>query len=64
MTEPIVRHYGPKAYADHPPFKYPDYKSTVKRSPTHDLIRIVATLSETTGPGRRARWWSRMSPAC
>ncbi|MGH8914371.1 MAG: protocatechuate 3,4-dioxygenase subunit beta [Acidimicrobiia bacterium] len=51
MTEPRIRHYGPKAYADHPPFSYPDYRSTVKRSPTHDLIAIVQTLSETTGPG-------------
>lgn len=51
MTEPIVRHYGPKAYADNPPFKYPDYKSTVLRSPTHDLLQIVQTLTETTGPG-------------
>ncbi|HEU4751001.1 MAG TPA: protocatechuate 3,4-dioxygenase subunit beta [Acidimicrobiia bacterium] len=51
MTEPLVRHYGPRAYADHPPFRYPDYKSTIQRSPTHDLVRIVATLTETTGPG-------------
>ena len=51
MSEPVIRHYGPKAYADHPPFSYPDYRSTVRRSPTHDLIGIVQTLSETTGPG-------------
>ena len=51
MTEPIIRHYGPRAYSDHPPFRYPEYKSTVKRSPDHDLLKIVATLSETTGPG-------------
>ena len=51
MSEPVIRHYGPKAYADHPPFSYPEYRSTIKRSPTHDLIRIVQTLTETTGPG-------------
>ncbi len=51
MTEPIVTHYGPKAYDDHPPFKYPDYKSTVKRSPEKDMVHIVQTLSETSGPG-------------
>jgi protocatechuate 3,4-dioxygenase beta subunit len=51
MTEPIVRHYGPKAYSDHPPFDYPAYRSTIKRTPTHDLLEVVATLSETTGPG-------------
>lgn len=58
MTEPLVRHYGPKAYPDHPPFNYPDYKSTVLRSPTHDLVRIVQTLSESTGPGPI---WSEMA---
>jgi protocatechuate 3,4-dioxygenase beta subunit len=51
MTEPLVRHYGPKAYMDHAPFSYPEYKSTVKRAPTHDLLSIVQTLTETTGPG-------------
>lgn len=51
MTGPVIRHYGPRAYPDHPPFRYPDYKSTVKRSPDHDLLEIVETISETTGPG-------------
>lgn len=51
MTEPVIRHYGPKAYSDHPPFSYPDYKSTVLRGPKQDLLTIVQTLSETTGPG-------------
>jgi len=51
VTDPIVTHYGPKAYDDHPPFKYPDYKSTVKRSPEKDMVHIVQTLSETSGPG-------------
>lgn len=58
MTEPIVRHYGPRAYSDHPPFSYPAYKATVKRSPSHDLLKIVATLSEVTGPGPV---WSEIS---
>ena len=51
MTEPLVTFYGPRAYADHPPFLYADYRSTVKRSPAKDMVRIVQTLSETTGPG-------------
>lgn len=51
MTEPVIRHYGPKAYSDHPPFSYPDYRSTVLRGPSQDLLTIVQTLSETTGPG-------------
>ncbi|CAN5878183.1 protocatechuate 3,4-dioxygenase subunit beta [soil metagenome] len=46
-----VGHDGAKAYADHPPFHYPDYRSTVKRSPSRDMVRIVRTLSEATGPG-------------
>jgi protocatechuate 3,4-dioxygenase, beta subunit len=51
VTEPVIRHYGPKAYSDHPPFSYPDYKSTVRRGPSRDLLTIVQTLTETTGPG-------------
>jgi protocatechuate 3,4-dioxygenase beta subunit len=50
-TEPVIRHYGPKAYSDYPPFSYPDYRSTVLRGPSQDLLSIVQTLSETTGPG-------------
>ncbi len=60
MTEPIVRHYGPRAYPDHPPFSYPDYRSTVKRAPSHDLLGLVKTLTETTGPGPI---WSEISEA-
>ncbi len=51
MSEPVIKHYGPKAYSDHPPFSYPDYRSTVLRGPKQDLLTIVQTLSETTGPG-------------
>jgi protocatechuate 3,4-dioxygenase, beta subunit len=50
--------YEPRAHQDHPPFMYADYKSTVKRSPQHDLISIVQTLTETTGPGPA---WSKLS---
>lgn len=51
MGKMIVRHFGPRAYADHPPFTYPAYKSTVKRNPHQDLLSIVQTLTESTGPG-------------
>lgn len=51
VPEPIVTTYGSRAYDDHPPFRYPEYKSTVKRSPDKDMVRIIQTLSETTGPG-------------
>jgi protocatechuate 3,4-dioxygenase, beta subunit len=46
-----IRHFGPRAYADFAPFRYPDYRSTVKRSPDQPLISIVQTITETTGPG-------------
>lgn len=51
MTEHVAVTYGPTAHDDHPPFRYPDYRSTVKRAPVADMVRIVQTLSETTGPG-------------
>jgi protocatechuate 3,4-dioxygenase beta subunit len=35
---------------DFPPRLYPDYKSTVKRSPTKPLIIVPHTLTELTGP--------------
>ena len=53
-----ITHYGPRAHDDHPPFRYPDYRSTVKRSPDKDMVRIVQTLSEVTGPGPI---WSAMA---
>ncbi len=34
----------------HPPYLYPDYKSTVTRSPQRPLVRLAQTLSELTGP--------------
>jgi len=34
----------------HPPFLYPDYKSTVYRAPSKPLMPIKHTLSELTGP--------------
>jgi protocatechuate 3,4-dioxygenase beta subunit len=33
-----------------PPSLFPDYRSTVLRSPRQPLVRIPATLTETTGP--------------
>ncbi len=46
-------------HRDHPPFRYPDYKSTLARSPDHDLEAILHTLSEATGPGPA---WAEVSP--
>lgn len=59
VPDPVISHYGPRAFDDHPPFPYPAYKSTIKRSPQHDMVQIVATLSESTGPGPV---WSEMAP--
>jgi len=40
-----------KSYWDtQPPYLYPPYASTVKRSPTKPLVLIPQTLSEVTGP--------------
>jgi len=46
-----VTGYLPRAHADHPPFRYADYRSTRKRSPHHAPVKIIQTLSEITGPG-------------
>jgi protocatechuate 3,4-dioxygenase, beta subunit len=51
----------PKAYARHrggtqPPYLYPDYQSTQKRSPKRALIPFEHTLSEITGPGFAEGW--------
>lgn len=51
MTERALRTYRPRDYLDHPPFSYPDYRSTVLRAPHKDMVAIIQTLSETTGPG-------------
>src|SRR5438045_245564 len=34
----------------HPPYSYPDYKSTVERAPRESLVLLPHTLSELTGP--------------
>src|SRR5258706_6598938 len=39
-----------------PPSLYPDYGSTIKRSPKRALIRLEHTLSEVTGPGFTDGW--------
>jgi protocatechuate 3,4-dioxygenase beta subunit len=41
---------GPRDWNTHPPFVYPDYKSTVLRGPTKPLVPLKHTLSELTGP--------------
>lgn len=51
MTGDALRRYGPRVSGDHPPFSYPEYRATVKRAPEADLVTIIQTLSETTGPG-------------
>lgn len=40
----------PRDWESHPPFIYPDYKSTALRGPTKPLIPLRQSLSELTGP--------------
>ncbi len=42
--------FGPRDWDAHPPYVYPDYKSTTLRGPTKPLIPLKQTLSERTGP--------------
>jgi protocatechuate 3,4-dioxygenase beta subunit len=42
--------YQPRDRAAHPPAFYPEYKSTVLRSPRRPLLSLPQTLSEITGP--------------
>jgi protocatechuate 3,4-dioxygenase, beta subunit len=51
MTEQALRRYRSRDYTDHPPFSYPEYKSTVRRAPQKSMVSIIQTLTETTGPG-------------
>uniref|UniRef100_B0SV86 Protocatechuate 3,4-dioxygenase, beta subunit n=1 Tax=Caulobacter sp. (strain K31) TaxID=366602 RepID=B0SV86_CAUSK len=43
--------------AGQPPSLYPDYASTVARSPRQPLVKIPQTLTETTGPNAN---WERL----
>jgi protocatechuate 3,4-dioxygenase beta subunit len=46
----MTRIYPRESFAAHPPLDYPDYRSTVKRSPKRPLVVVPHTLSELTGP--------------
>jgi protocatechuate 3,4-dioxygenase, beta subunit len=50
VTDEPAMAIEPKVYSDHPPFTYPGYRSTLKRGHTNDMVAIVQTLSEITGP--------------
>ncbi len=45
-----VPKYDRSSLAAHPPYLYPDYRSTQLRAPKRPLIVIPQTLSELTGP--------------
>lgn len=49
--ERVIEPYAPRDFDDQPPFRYAEYRSTVKRSPSRSPVAIVHSLSETTGPG-------------
>ncbi len=40
----------PRDWESHPPYIYPEYKSTPLRGPTKPLVALPQTLSELTGP--------------
>ena len=40
---------GPRDWSSHPPYIYPDYRSTPLRGPTKPLVPLGQTLSELTG---------------
>jgi protocatechuate 3,4-dioxygenase beta subunit len=48
MADPIG--YRREQPGTQPPYLHPDYRSTVKRSPTRPAVRVPHTLSEMTGP--------------
>lgn len=45
-----MKAYPAESLVAHPPYLYPDYGSTRKRSPSRPLMLVAATLSELTGP--------------
>jgi protocatechuate 3,4-dioxygenase, beta subunit len=53
MTDPS---FTSRDWSSHPPYLWPDYKSSRRRAPAQPLIALSHTLSEVTGPvyGREA----------
>lgn len=41
---------SPRDWTSHPPYLFPDYKSTALRAPAKPLVPLPHTLSERTGP--------------
>jgi protocatechuate 3,4-dioxygenase beta subunit len=48
--EPMNEVYSRAGNAADPPYLHPDYRGTIKRSPSRALVIIPQTLSEITGP--------------
>jgi protocatechuate 3,4-dioxygenase beta subunit len=46
MTQQLT----PREWQSHPPFIYPDYKSTIQRGLSKPLVPLPTSLSEITGP--------------
>jgi protocatechuate 3,4-dioxygenase beta subunit len=45
-----IKPYKPRDWKSHPPYRYEDYRSSIKRAPLKRLVPIKQTLSEITGP--------------
>ncbi len=41
---------SPRDWTAHPPYRYPDYKSTVRRGPTRPLVPLKRALNELRAP--------------
>ena len=45
-----TRGFAPRDWTSQPPYRHPDYKSTLLRGPTKPLVPLEPTLSESSGP--------------
>ena len=49
-TVPLLETVEDTGDGPHPPYLYPDYRSTRTRAPSRPLLLLPPTLSELTGP--------------
>ena len=61
MANPVP--YAREDRTAQPPHSFADFKASAVRAPTHPLIRVPHTLTETTGPSGEGVWQTLMGPA-
>jgi len=59
MSERDPIPYAPEQPGTQPPNDYPGYKSTAKRHPLRAPVKVAHTLTETTGPTFKGRWYGK-----